>query len=1018
MEHASWCPNCGPLLRDAIAVFSPDEPLLEPSRFRWFLWPRIPAGAFLSIAGVAAAAIAWFAFFTPSRRVPVLLAEAYTENRPFDFRLPNRGYSPARTQRGLGDSPLSKSPSLLEAEAILARRANDPEWWKWKGLAELLERSPNEAVQTLSRAQSESPKDAALALELAVAHAVRAETDNRPEDYAAALDILSAQARQHPNDPAILFNRALVCERLVLTEEAIRQWRRYLELDHKSPWAAEAHKHLDALEHLHSERDRLRQQFADGQLVGDDSDEYMERAVVEWFTRKPLPAETIARLAGFFKDKAGDKWVEDAAREAGQSADAADLLNIVDRNLKGEADQALALAAKWLERGEATPALAARARYERVYALQRAVTPPQCIAESLALEPDLTRHSYRWLQIQNQLSRAVCMAAAGREGEAIQALETVEHLADEAHMLGVHLRATGLLGNERTLAGDPWAAWESAVAGLNSFWNSAASPRRGHQFYFNLMWAAQRLNLRFVALDFGHAMIDQVALTGNPATEALDYSLVAEVAMAAGLPAEAADQFDRAAALQSAIAISPTTRRYQWEAKFARVQATLDSGQTAEAERLIRGLEVQGDTPDVASIVFSKELLMGRIASSMGDSSSADTHLAAALHLANSRVASQRNLPADERMLDDARTAVMTLMEHSILERHDPSAALQMWFRFTTGAKDTESLRSSGSEAWLVYLVIHERIAAWLMDQRGVEFHWINETPSEIQRLNHRFLDSLSAPTADLHSTAESAGLLHSQLIAPFSQKLSADPMLMIMTGPELAALPFDLLAPPGQPELAATHQIIRADRFRPAPAVPAISGTQAALIVAEGDPFRVAGKILPPLPEALAEAHDIATTVPGGNLLEGAAATVDTIESLGSRACLFHFAGHAFAGPSGGALVLADSVLDSKRIMHMNWTRCRLAVLSGCLTSNEGAENLAGPNSLVNAFLTAGADSVIASRWKVDSSAARQWMRSFYAALAMGATTPVALNAARRALRSDPAFRHPYYWAAFQVYE
>jgi tetratricopeptide (TPR) repeat protein len=248
MEHASWCLDCGPLLRDAIAVFSPEESSIEPQRAPRFARPRIPAWALLCAAGAIAAVIAWFAFFTPSQRVPVLLAKAYTENRPFDFRLPDRGYAPARTQRGAGDSPLGKSPSLLEAEAILVRRGDDPQWRKWKGLAELLDRSPDDSVETLLRAQAQDPKDAALALELAVAHAVRAETENRPEDYAAALDILSAQALQHPKDPAILFNRALVFERMLLTEEAIRQWRRYLELDPKSPWSAEAHKHLDALE--------------------------------------------------------------------------------------------------------------------------------------------------------------------------------------------------------------------------------------------------------------------------------------------------------------------------------------------------------------------------------------------------------------------------------------------------------------------------------------------------------------------------------------------------------------------------------------------------------------------------------------------------------------------------------------------------------------------------------------------------------------------------------------------------
>ena len=95
--------------------------------------------------------------------------------------------------------------------------------------------------------------------------------------------------------------------------------------------------------------------------------------------------------------------------------------------------------------------------------------------------------------------------------------------------------------------------------------------------------------------------------------------------------------------------------------------------------------------------------------------------------------------------------------------------------------------------------------------------------------------------------------------------------------------------------------------------------------------------------------------------------------------------------------------------------------VLSACQTA-VGAGNRADipPGDdwvgLVQAFVQAGAGSVIASLWPVDDRASATLMERFYGALDAGRSEAAALAEAQRAMARDPDTAHPFYWAAFIV--
>jgi CHAT domain-containing protein len=106
------------------------------------------------------------------------------------------------------------------------------------------------------------------------------------------------------------------------------------------------------------------------------------------------------------------------------------------------------------------------------------------------------------------------------------------------------------------------------------------------------------------------------------------------------------------------------------------------------------------------------------------------------------------------------------------------------------------------------------------------------------------------------------------------------------------------------------------------------------------------------------------------------------------------------------------------------------LVVLSACdsgLGKELGGEGLLG---LTQAFLYAGAPSVVASLWKVADRSTGEFMVRFYHHLREGMTQDEALRAAQmeflrspiqsRGSQGHPIERNwsaPYFWAGFQVY-
>lgn len=94
-----------------------------------------------------------------------------------------------------------------------------------------------------------------------------------------------------------------------------------------------------------------------------------------------------------------------------------------------------------------------------------------------------------------------------------------------------------------------------------------------------------------------------------------------------------------------------------------------------------------------------------------------------------------------------------------------------------------------------------------------------------------------------------------------------------------------------------------------------------------------------------------------------------------------------------------------------------QLAAFSACDTQDGSDGGLFDTDSLAGVFLRAGVPHVIASRWRVDSAATRQFMNLFYQALLGGDSVGESIHKAQIGLRSTPGMAHPYYWSAFTAF-
>ena len=151
--------------------------------------------------------------------------------------------------------------------------------------------------------------------------------------------------------------------------------------------------------------------------------------------------------------------------------------------------------------------------------------------------------------------------------------------------------------------------------------------------------------------------------------------------------------------------------------------------------------------------------------------------------------------------------------------------------------------------------------------------------------------------------------------------------------------------------------------------------------------------------------------------LLE-AEATPERVLAEAGKAGLVHFACHGWFNPAYtevSGLLLSGGWLTLRRILgSMRLERARLVVLGACLSGRYRVGSGDELTGLITAMVAARARAVIGTLWSVSDAATAALMVAFYRGVQEGLTPDEALAAAQAAVRGQPEWEHPYYWAAF----
>ncbi len=174
-------------------------------------------------------------------------------------------------------------------------------------------------------------------------------------------------------------------------------------------------------------------------------------------------------------------------------------------------------------------------------------------------------------------------------------------------------------------------------------------------------------------------------------------------------------------------------------------------------------------------------------------------------------------------------------------------------------------------------------------------------------------------------------------------------------------------------------------------------------------------------LPAAGREVRDLARLRSGATALEGAQATKERFVSLAAQFPDVHLATHGVLDaerPERSYLLLAGADEASQRlsvaeIASLSLGRNGLAVLSACETALGEQVPGAALTTLAAAFSQAGAQSVVASLWKVNDETTRHFMVAFHRSLATSGRA-AALQQAQLTILRQQVTAHPFYWAPF----
>jgi CHAT domain-containing protein/tetratricopeptide (TPR) repeat protein len=835
---------------------------------------------------------------------------------------------------------------------------------------------------------------------------MRGDVEKRAIDYGHALDLLLKAVQQSPQDRAALFNLAIAYEKLRLLDEAADTWQKLLALP-ADGWSAEARTRLESVEKL-----RRARQKAEGAVMQDPAafiahrsagfrpERYFEIFWMYWLPQAAMRADAhqaCAMVAAELEARNGDTSLRDAlaaVRPGKVSQALAQLAETMIDIRAGRSDDALPIARSALPVLEANGQFtaAARLRAEMVYIDRVQQRYADCLRDADLDSARIRRFTYPYIAAQLQLEHGSCISISDL-GAARAEFSIAERSLADHQLWRQRLRATGFIIDGDGFTGNHQIVWQNAVSGLDVFWKSDASLFQAEQLQAEMEGSAAALGWYHAAAAIYAAAVHSVALAGNRSLEAtcrIDRSrLLEKIGDTAGemREVEAAERLFRS------LPNGPETAYRFTFGRLRRAEAEIDNGHPAQALAALNAVSPAAVPPNIRA---NMEQARGLAYFAQSDLSAAAPCFEHAVALGGPS-GSHQGL-AQVRLLQGSVSAALAAWQGSLPD-------------FPNAAADTPTLL-------LALALLPRGLAVFSKVGSSVHARMVSAPVDEVERTCSRFVRLCSSPDSDERELHAVGRRIYQWLLAPELEGFGPGGLVFMQADGWIAALPFAAFTPRGY--------FIEQVEGRSPPALRAgqpLLSESPALLVSVPSARAPGGARLPFLSAAQGETADLRASLSRAALLTGDSASPEALRAALPHAAIFHFAGHGWSDAGNGALVLAPGAdgearyLTAHEIAAQDWSGCRLAVLSACLTA---AGELRGPinnHSLVRALLRAGAQQVVAAKWSISSEATRPLMKEFYSQLSRGVSAPEALNRAELSLSSQERWGHPYYWAAFEVF-
>jgi CHAT domain-containing protein/predicted Zn-dependent protease len=663
MSHAAECGHCGPVLRQVTEDLAsertvPEEAALESLMTSQPKWQEafakrlasesvaekgtVPAvirergvgpsrqlygwafalGAAVVLFALVVGTIAWR---SRAGYAESLIAEAYSQRRTLEFRIPNARYAPLRMTRGSQTSNLDKPSSLLRAESLigtsLEKHPENVNWLQAKARADLLDGSYESAIKTLRRALELDPDGLALLTDLASAYSQRGEERGQPADYGEAIELLGRVLARRPDDRVALYNRAIVSERAFLYKQAQADLERYLRIDPVGDWADDAHHRLELLREKTKDHDSRSSRpllgFAGfaiarnpdsndfANLVDTRFEDYMDQATSEWL---PVAYETAfhqenqkseARAAAEFLarlsiSKHEDPWLSDllsGSRAHHFPQAIAALSQSIKANKAGDylSARIFASQAERLFETDRDEAGVLRARVENMFALHLSHEGQACLKAGDRWAREIESSPYRWIQSQFGFEYGMCKGITGKYGESLRSIDAAMEQAKDYGYKSAYLRGLGFASDLASTLGNVRNGWANAHKGLTAYWSGTFRPMLGYNLYTDLDTAADARKQPYLQVAIWEQALGLLDSDNDPLLRGMAHAWMAKAAIAANMRDVAAKEFMEASRWFAAAPQNDATRNDQVEVETLLAQLEAQRGDRDGAvERLSR----------------------------------------------------------------------------------------------------------------------------------------------------------------------------------------------------------------------------------------------------------------------------------------------------------------------------------------------------------------------------------------------------------------------------------------------